>query len=890
MTGRRRLLVGYLLLAIASRAWIAAGLAERPLPHDTRIETIRERDGARHADANGAAEGAAPDFAARDVRRGAPPPRSIDVAYRRFGRPGPEAVVLLHGSPGSLQDFDALAARLGPDRFVVVPDLPGFGRSSREIDDHGFAAQADRLLRLLDALGVERAHLVGFSWGGGVATALADRAPERVASLVLVSSIGVQEHELLGDATLNHLIHRLQQVLVTALDWSIPHFGAFDGGHGGRGFTRSFLDGDQRPLRTALARWHGPLLIVHGRDDFLVPPAAAREHHRIVPQSRLVWIDGGHLVLMQDPDAVARALVAWLEDADADRLPRRAAADPARVAAAAMPFDPALAGPQDGLGWLVFAVLVFAASMVSEDLTCIGVGLLVARGRVPASGAILACVFALVAGDLLLYAGGRLVGPPLLRRLGRDPAAIGPIGERFARTGGLVVLLGRFVPGARLPTYVAAGILRQPLARFTAWLVLAALLWAPLLVGTTAVGARVVEAHVASTTVAHGLGIAFLLVVALAARIAPHAATWRGRRLLRARVLRLVRWEFWPIWAIYLPLAPALLALALRHRSLRVATLVNPPIPGGGLAGESKAALGEQLARVPEHAIATFDLEPASVDARCRRVAALQAEHGIGFPIVLKPDVGERGRDVEIVADEAAVRRHFERHPARTLLQPFVDGDEFGLFYWRAPDAERGTLFSIARKTPRFVTGNGRDRLEDRILADPICLPVAEKLLALQPDRLDWVPADGERVRLTRLGTHSLGCRFLVGEDLRTPALEDAVDRLSRTVGLDYGRYDVRAESEDALRAGRFRVIEFNGLTGEPAHVYDPRYGLFAGLALLLRAWRMAFAIGAAHRARGRAPLPWSALVGLVRNSPAHYPPARIRPLPDPPAMAARRP
>ncbi|MBY0401205.1 hypothetical protein K2X89_12980, partial [Myxococcota bacterium] len=326
-----------------------------------------------------------------------------------------------------------------------------------------------------------------------------------------------------------------------------------------------------------------------------------------------------------------------------------------------------------------------------------------------------------------------------------------------------------------------------------------------------------------------------------------------------------------------------------RHRSLRVATLVNPPIPGGGLAGESKAALGERLAQAPEHAIATFVVEPASVDERCREVDAHRSRAGIGFPAVLKPDVGERGRDVAIVEDEAAIRRYFETHPGRTLLQPFVAGDEFGLFYLRHPGEERGTLFSIARKTPRFVTGDGIAPLADRILADPICLPVAEKLLALNTDRLAWIPADGERVRLTQLGTHSLGCRFLVGEDRRSPALEAAVDRLSRAVGLDFGRYDVRAESEEALRAGRFRVIEFNGLTGEAAHIYDPRYGLIAGLRMLAEQWRAAFAIGAAHRDQGRRPLPWSALVALVRNSPSHYSPARARPIPDPAAIAARR-
>lgn len=843
MTRRRWLVLAYLALVVASRVWIAFMPAEPPLPPGMqRVRVAAWSSGHRTKS-------------------------PIEIAYRSLGPRSPDAVLLLHGSPGSLQDFEALAARLGPRNFIVVPDLAGFGASTHDVPDHSFAAQADHLLQLLDTLEIERAHVVGFSWGGGVAIELADRAPERVESLVLVSALGVQEHELLGRYELNHLVHRLQQVLVATVDWAIPHFGAFDAGHGLRGFTHSFVDSDQRPLRAALGRYARPLLILHGRQDFLVPAAAAREHHRIVPQSRIVWLDGGHLVLWRNPDAVATALDDWFDAARRGRLETRPSATPRRVAAAAAPFAQARAGPQNGLGWVVFFLLVLAASLVGEDLTCIGVGMLVAIGQVGWLGGISACVVALVAGDLLLYTGGRIFGPPLLRRIGRDPSEISGIRARFERSGGLVVLLGRFVPGARLPTYVAAGALGYPVATFAAWLTLAALLWAPALVGATALGGRALEGMFGSKTGGYGLGLALVLFTAIAARIAPRAATARGRRLLRSRWQRFVRWEFWPIWAIYLPMAPAIAALALKHRSLRVVTLVNPPIPGGGLAGESKAAIGRLLATLPEHSIATEILEPAVVDERCASVSSFMTAHGIGFPIVLKPDVGERGRDVVIAPDAAAVRCYFERHRGPALAQQFVTGDEFGIFYTRCPGESVGQIFSLARKTPRFVTGNGIDTLEQLILSDPICLPVAEKLSSQQADRLEWIPAERERIRLTQLGTHSLGCRFLVGEDLRSDALEAAVDRLSRSAGLDFGRYDVRAPSEQMLRAGQFKVVEFNGLTGEAAHMYDPRFGLFEGLRILRSQWRRGFEIGAAHRARGRKPLSWRALASLVRSA-----------------------
>jgi pimeloyl-ACP methyl ester carboxylesterase/membrane protein DedA with SNARE-associated domain len=881
----RLALLLYLLLGLASRATIAWLPKDRPLSPGARaLPVFAHAEGRRTSDrVTLAYHDSSPKKAGRPGD-----PRAAFAPPDEGGIPSNDVVLLLHGSPGSLQDFSALAERLDHDQRVLVPDLLGFGHSSRDVPDFSLVAQADALLQLLDALAIDRAHVVGFSFGGGVAIELASRAPERVASLALVSSLGVEELELLGRADLNHLVHRLQQGLVTLLDWAIPHFGTFDDGFGARGFLRSFVDSDQRPLRRALERHDGPLLIVHGRDDFLVPPSAAREHHRIVPQSRIVWIDGGHLVLWRHRETVAKALVEWLDAARTEGLPTRAEASPERLAAAALPFDRRLAGPQDGLGWAVFFALVLAASLAGEDLTCIGVGMLVATGQVGWAGALLACVFALVVGDLMLYAGGRFFGAAFLSRLRRGPdelAAVGPVLEtvppvrssdrrgtfvaRLARSRGLVVLLGRFVPGARLPTYVAAGVQRAPVLPFTGWLIVAALLWAPTIVGLSVFGGRLVEDRLGSTTSGRVLAVLLVVLVAVTARIVPRAVTHRGRRLLLSRWRRLVRWEFWPIWAIYVPLLPCFAWLALRHRSLRVATLVNPPIPGGGLAGESKAEIQDRLAASPEHRVATAVVEPGSVGARCAAVASFVSKHGLDYPIVLKPDVGERGRDVEIAADEDAVRGYFESHAFRVLAQEFIAGDEFGLFYTRLPGETTGRLISIARKTPRFVTGNARDTLERLILDDPICLPVAETLLELNRSRLLTIPDAGERVRLTQLGTHSRGCRFLVGEDLRSKALERAVDSASRSAGLDFGRYDVRAESESALREGRFAVIEFNGLTGEAAHMYDPRFGLVAGLRILAVQWRTAFAIGAAHRNRGRRPLAWRTLAGLIRSARA---------------------
>ena len=71
-------------------------------------------------------------------------------------------------------------------------------------------AHARYVLKWLDRMGIERVHVLGFSMGGGVALELERQAPQRVASVVMLSSIGVQEMELLGQYSLNHVLHGLQ--------------------------------------------------------------------------------------------------------------------------------------------------------------------------------------------------------------------------------------------------------------------------------------------------------------------------------------------------------------------------------------------------------------------------------------------------------------------------------------------------------------------------------------------------------------------------------------------------------------------------------------------------------------------------------------------------------
>ena len=142
--------------------------------------------------------------------------------------------------------------------------------------------------------------------------------------------------------------------------------------------------------------------------------------------------------------------------------------------------------------------------------------------------------------------------------------------------------------------------------------------------------------------------------------------------------------------------------------------------------------------------------------------------------------------------------------------------------------------------------------------------------------RLDWVPGQGEIVPLVRAGNHAQGTQFFDGHHLATRALEDRIDEIAQAFdGFYFGRFDVRYADVSELMAGRgFAIVELNGVTSEATHIYDPAGSLGAAWRTLMHQWSMAFAIGAANRARGHRPATVRRLVQLIwrywKTSPTH--------------------
>lgn len=528
------------------------------------------------------------------------------------------------------------------------------------------------------------------------------------------------------------------------------------------------------------------------------------------------------------------------------------------AASAAGGMPDALHLPQGLDNWSLFLALALG-TLITEDLTCIAAGLLVVEGRLDFTTATSACLVGILVGDVLLFFAGRWLGRPALTRAPLrwflSPQQVDAASGWIHDNGAWVILSSRFVPGTRLPVYFAMGSFHAPFLKFFIWFFVAVLLWTPLLVGVTVLlGERalawfdVVQRHTLPALIV--LGLLIWLVVDLGVPL----LTRRGRRMLVGRWRRWKRWEFWPAWLFYAPLMPYLLFLGIRHRSPLVFTAANPAMPAGGFISEPKHEIIHGLAHASEF-VAQTRLLPAGQSESKRREAAQEfmAEASLDFPVVLKPDKGQRGAGVHIIRDETSLHAHLEAADYDLLLQEYVPGHEFGLFYGRLPGTARGRVFSITEKRMPVVTGDGQQTLEQLILHDERAVCVARVYLDRHRAQLDRVPAAGETVQLVELGTHCQGAVFLDGAWLWSDALEARIDAISRGYeGFWFGRYDLRAADLEALRAGEgFRIVELNGVTSEATHVYDPGNALLDAYRALGYQWRLAFRIGAANRARG---------------------------------------
>jgi 3-oxoadipate enol-lactonase len=250
---------------------------------------------------------------------------NISITFKTSGKGSP--LLLLHGAEADHSMFDAFAPYLADDFTVIAYDQRDSGGTTNPPAPYGFEDLADDAAALIAALGYQRAHVFGTSFGGVIAQLLAARHPERIDRLVLSSTFRPGAPL----PSINPEFPRFAE-LRSRLPGSVREFAEFF-------FTPAYLAAHPdavtvfagnkrteeqkarrgavipRPVSVDLGRITAPTLIVVGAEDRLIPPAHTLSLAREIAGATTVTIAGvGHVGTRQDPAAVAAAVKAFLND------------------------------------------------------------------------------------------------------------------------------------------------------------------------------------------------------------------------------------------------------------------------------------------------------------------------------------------------------------------------------------------------------------------------------------------------------------------------------------------------------------------------------------------------------------------------------------------------
>ena len=293
--------------------------------------------------------------------------------------------------------------------------------------------------------------------------------------------------------------------------------------------------------------------------------------------------------------------------------------------------------------------------------------------------------------------------------------------------------------------------------------------------------------------------------------------------------------EFWHPRIAEAPYYAALLARCAAHRlPPKYLAKANWALDHGelGLGSKYTTQLAFDQSHFPDTALIDFDSTPDAI----AEIAAFTASRGTDF--VLKPDIGAVGKGIIKLDTNQALADQIPTLSGEYLIQAFCPlPEEYGVFYVRQHGI--GRITGINKKHFPTVTGDGRHSLAE--LAKAHYRFTDHWRIFMKYIDSEKVPEAGEEVRLSFIGSHTMGCMFTDNSHLITRQLTDSLNKFcANQPGFNFGRLDVRTASEDALKEGDFKVIEVNGIASLPTHMFDPdisirrAYDIFLGHAKLL--------------------------------------------------------
>ena len=417
----------------------------------------------------------------------------VEVDYFLVGQqPGRSVALYLSDIYHGAQFLIPIAEKDTTESTRIILEYPQYNLNGNELS-HSIESQSKIAALLLDSLNIDSVSIRGHGYGGLPAIHLLsnnDQVKQRTKDLVLLTSFGVQELQFLGNYSFNKSIYSILHGITKTAEYLLPHMGYFYQQPFQDQYTKALLEMDQRDVRDQLKSIDVPVLIVHPVNDSYISNIISLETHRLIPQSYFVSPPGTHEIYFSEPETIVKQLNWFIELSKTDDLSTRVSAGDERISNSKTEFDPNSVQKQNRSTLALLGFMVILIATFSEDLGVISAGLLVASGLIPYWFAIMVTILGIFIVDMSIYLLGRYVGRPVIERAPfkwfikeRD---VESAENTFNMRGIELIFLSRFLPGARLPVYLVAGILQVNFTFFLTFFFLAIIIWAPLLVWLSA--------------------------------------------------------------------------------------------------------------------------------------------------------------------------------------------------------------------------------------------------------------------------------------------------------------------------------------------------------------------------------------------------------------------
>ena len=291
----------------------------------------------------------------------------------------------------------------------------------------------------------------------------------------------------------------------------------------------------------------------------------------------------------------------------------------------------------------------------------------------------------------------------------------------------------------------------------------------------------------------------------------------------------------------------------------------NPGMKYGGVMGESKYKV---LCSIPEKYVPNTMF--ISTSTSFSRIVSMIQEYGFRYPFIIKPDVGERGRNVEMISSENELKAYLEGKSEDLIVQEFINYTlEFGIMYHRLPGDTRGKVTSMVQKGFLSVCGDGKRTIQQLIEEEIRASNRIDYLKNKHKKNLNTVMDPDEQMYLEPIGNHCRGTTFYNANHMINEKLITIFDQIARQIdGYFYGRFDIKVPSLDDLYAGEnIKILELNGVSSEVAHVYDPDYKLIQAYKDIVRHMRYIYEIALKNHSLG---IPYDPLGTFLKDLKTH--------------------